>query len=200
MVKTTIAWSIMTLLALAISAYAAAVVLSPAFRPEFVQAILVQRPITAASHFLASAVALTLGAFQLNTFLRRRFLTAHRWLGRLYLVAVLLGGISGLVMATTSSGGRTAHLGFGGLAVAWLTTTFIAYCHILRRNIIGHQDWMIRSYALTLAAVTLRIYLPASQIAGMPFDSAYPIISWICWVPNLIVAEMFTNSRKTQLS
>ncbi len=48
---------------------------------------------------------------------------------------------------------------------------------------------MIRSYALTFAAVTLRIYLPLSQIAGMPFDPAYQTISWLCWVPNLIVAE-----------
>src|SRR5260370_20371385 len=48
---------------------------------------------------------------------------------------------------------------------------------------------MIRSYALTLAAVTLRIYLPASQIAGIPFPDAYQTISWLCWVPNLVVAE-----------
>ena len=38
-------------------------------------------------------------------------------------------------------------------------------------------------------AVTLRIYLPLSQMAGLPFDAAYQTISWLCWVPNLIVAE-----------
>lgn len=48
---------------------------------------------------------------------------------------------------------------------------------------------MIRRYALTFAAVTLRIYLPLSQVAGLPFDPAYQTISWFCWVPNLIVAE-----------
>jgi hypothetical protein len=28
-----------------------------------------------------------------------------------------------------------------------------------------------------------------SQVAGIPFDDAYQTISWLCWVPNLIVAE-----------
>ena len=48
---------------------------------------------------------------------------------------------------------------------------------------------MIRSYALCLAAVMLRVYLPLFGVLGVPFESSYPAISWLCWVPNLIVAE-----------
>ena len=48
---------------------------------------------------------------------------------------------------------------------------------------------MIRSCSLTLAAVTLRIYLPLSQLAGIPFAEAYQAVAWACWVPNLVVAE-----------
>ena len=48
---------------------------------------------------------------------------------------------------------------------------------------------MVRSYALTLAAVTLRFYLPASLANGLPFEAVYAVIAWACWVPNLIVAE-----------
>ncbi len=48
---------------------------------------------------------------------------------------------------------------------------------------------MTRSYALTLAAVTLRIWLPMSQVAGIPFADAYQVVAWLCWVPNLVVAE-----------
>ena len=32
-------------------------------------------------------------------------------------------------------------------------------------------------------AVTLRIYLPISQVVGIDFDIAYPVIAWIAWVP-----------------
>ena len=49
---------------------------------------------------------------------------------------------------------------------------------------------MIRSFALTFAAVMLRIYLPLAQVAGIPFDVSYPVISFLCWVPNLLVAEL----------
>jgi hypothetical protein len=35
----------------------------------------------------------------------------------------------------------------------------------------------------------LRIYLPLSQVYGIPFEPAYQTIAWLCWVPNLIVAE-----------
>jgi hypothetical protein len=75
-------------------------------------------------------------------------------------------------------------------------TSLAAYLHIRNRNIAAHRDWMIRSYALTLAAVTLRIYLPASQIAGIDFMLAYPAIAWLCWVPNLAVAEWLVRSKR----
>ena len=54
---------------------------------------------------------------------------------------------------------------------------------------------MIRSVALILAGVTLRIQLPVSLIAGIAFDRAYPVITWSCWVPNLLLAEWFLRHR-----
>ena len=129
------------------------------------------------------------GAFQVNTRMRNAWLTRHRWLGRIYVGAVLVAAPSGLAMATVSEGGWTAHLGFGVLAVLWFFTTAMAYVQIRARNITAHQQWMIRSYALTLAAVTLRLYLPGALMSGVPFEAAYRAISWVCWVPNLFVAE-----------
>lgn len=52
---------------------------------------------------------------------------------------------------------------------------------------------MVRNVSLTLAAVSLRIYLPLSMLAGIPFELAYPAIAWLCWVPNLWVAEIVFN-------
>jgi hypothetical protein len=39
---------------------------------------------------------------------------------------------------------------------------------------------MIRSFALTFAAVRLRIYLPLSPAAGLNYDDSYPVIAWLC--------------------
>jgi uncharacterized membrane protein len=146
-------------------------------------------PIGIYTHVFASAVALALGPFQFSTKLRTRLLRLHRWLGRLYLVGVLVGGIAGLFMAFHAFGGRVAHLGFALLAIAWLYTGLRAYVAIRARDIPLHRRWMVRNFALTLAAVTLRLYLPASLAAGA-FEVAYPVIAWVCWVPNLLVAEL----------
>lgn len=45
------------------------------------------------------------------------------------------------------------------------------------------------------AAVMLRIYLPVSMAGGVPFESAYPVIAWLCWVPNLVVVESWLRWR-----
>jgi hypothetical protein len=57
---------------------------------------------------------------------------------------------------------------------------------------------MIRSYALTFAAVMLRIWMPLSDLVGIPFESAYPIAVWLAWVPNLLVAEVWLVPRTPQ--
>ena len=59
---------------------------------------------------------------------------------------------------------------------------------------------MLRNFALTTAAVTLRIYLPASMLAGIPFEVAYPAVAWLCWMPNLLVASFITTKRRQGLA
>ena len=149
-------------------------------------------------HITAGIFAIAIGAFQVNSRLRAHFLPAHRWLGRFYVGAVLVGGVAGLVLAFESFGGLVTHFGFGLMAVCWLGTTIAAYRAIRRADINSHRAWMLRSYALTLAALTLRIYLPLSQVAGISFESAYQAISWLCWVPNLLIVEWFILSRESR--
>ncbi|WP_222613659.1 DUF2306 domain-containing protein [Undibacterium seohonense] len=145
-------------------------------------------------HIFASSLALVIGPFQFSKRLRASRPQVHRLLGKFYLgLGVLLGGIAGLLMAAFAYGGLTSNLGFGILALLWLYTGARAYWAIRHGDIASHQQWMIRNFSLTLAAVTLRIYLPLSMVLGLPFELCYPIISWLCWVPNLIIAEWIFN-------
>jgi len=149
------------------------------------------------THVFGSAVALALGPFQFSSRLRARRLELHRWLGRLYLgVGVLIGGFSGLFMAFHAFGGLPARLGFACLALAWLYSGCRAYLAIRARDIASHRRWMVRNLALTFAAVTLRLYLPTSIAAGVSFEIAYPVIAWLCWVPNLVAAELLFNQTR----
>src|SRR6187402_3611497 len=153
-----------------------------------------------ALYVLSAVVALALGPFQFRQGLRARRPKLHRVMGRLYLgVGVLVGGLSGLYLAAGAFGGPAARLGFASLALAWLYTGWKAYSAIRGGDIASHRAWMVRNFALTTAAVTHRIYLPASMLAGVPFEVAYPAIAWLCWVPNLLAALLLTAKGRAGL-
>lgn len=103
--------------------------------------------------------------------------------------------MGGLVLAFGSTAGPIATAGFGLLALAWLATTVQAWRMALARRVAEHRAWMIRSMALTLAAVTLRLYLPFAALGPIPFFDAYRAIAFLCWVPNLLLAEVWLKRR-----
>ena len=152
-------------------------------------------------HVFGAAVAMALGPFQFSRRLRARRPDLHRWMGRLYLGAgVLIGGIAGMYMAYFAWGGPVARVGFALLAAAWLHTGLRAYEAARARDFVAHRRWMVRNFALTFAAVTLRLYMPASMVAGIDAAIAYPAIAWLCWVPNLVVAELWFNRGRSAVT
>ncbi|MFN0180268.1 MAG: DUF2306 domain-containing protein [Gemmatimonadales bacterium] len=121
----------------------------------------------------------------------------HRWIGRGYLIACGLSGGAGLYLAPYTFGGMTTHLGFGSLAVVLLLVSSLGFLAIRQRRVDAHREWMIRSYALIFAAVTLRFELPLLSAALGDFLPAYRIIAWMCWVPNLLAAEWYIRRTRT---
>ncbi|WP_456460669.1 DUF2306 domain-containing protein [Reichenbachiella sp.] len=143
-------------------------------------------------HISMGAISMLTGWTQFSKKLRAKNINLHRTLGKIYVFSVLLSGSAGLYLSFFATGGIIAVFGFGTMAVLWLSTTVMAFLTIKRGEVAAHQNWMIRSYALCWAAVTLRLWLPGLQaFGGMEFISAYLLVSWLCWVPNLAVAEMF---------
>lgn len=182
-------WMAVTALAVLVAVYALVSLAVPGLRSPFVGDLMSARLLRTIGHLGAGGVAIVAGAFQFSARLRFESPHVHRRLGYAYLVAVLVSGLAAGLLAPWSSGGVTAHFGFGMLAVLWVTSAVVAWRHAVHGVYAEHRAWMIRSYALCLAAVTLRIYLPISAVFGVPFEAAYPAIAWLCWVPNLVVAE-----------
>jgi uncharacterized membrane protein len=180
-------------LSVAVAAYAVAVYATQpvgAFVHPEMRASFAANPPAVYAHVFGAAVALALGPWQFSARLRRRRPRVHRWMGRAYLaLGVGVGGIAGLVLAPQAFGGGAARLGFAALALAWLASGMRAYAAIRAGDVAAHRRWMLRNFALAFAAVTLRLYLPAAVAAGLPFAPAYAAIAWLCWVPNLLVAE-----------
>jgi uncharacterized membrane protein len=143
-------------------------------------------------HVAGAATALLIGPLNFVGALRRRAPAVHRWVGRVYIAGCLIGGLGGLVCAFGSTAGPVATAGFGSLAVFWIVFNTLGYLTARRRRrFADHRAWMIRSFALTFGAVTLRLYLPLVPLLPISFLDGYRAISFLAWVPNLILAEIY---------
>lgn len=187
-------WLLMAVLSVGVAGYALYGVFDPVLLPPFVTDS--PSPRAFLLHMLGAGVALLLGPWQFRPGWKGARSPSHRWIGRTYLIGVLIGAPSGLWLAFTSQGGAVAHAGFLGLAIAWMATGAMAYGQVRAGDYQGHRRWMVRNFALTFAAVMLRIYLPVAVIKGLPYDASYAVIAWGCWVPNLLLAEWWVRSRR----
>ncbi|MGW6193407.1 DUF2306 domain-containing protein [Bacillus cereus] len=144
-------------------------------------------------HIATSVVALVIGPFTLSTKFREKNISRHRMIGKIYMIGILIGGVSGLYLSFYATGGLVGKLGFGLLSVFWLTSAYKALNRVKNKKIQDHRNWMIRNYSLTFAAVTLRIWLPLFVLLfGLEhFELSYAVIAWLAWMPNLIIAELF---------
>ncbi|MFT3743512.1 MAG: DUF2306 domain-containing protein [Pyrinomonadaceae bacterium] len=146
------------------------------------------------AHVGFGGLALAIGGFQFIEPLRNRFISAHRSAGKIYVLSVFIASITSFAIAPFAEAGIVAKIGFAALAAAWFYTNYRAYTAIRRVDILEHRKWMVRNYALTFAAVTLRLWLPLElAVVGLDFPTAYRIVAWLCWVPNLAVAEYLVS-------
>lgn len=146
-------------------------------------------------HAVSASLALVLGPLQLVPAWRARFPALHRWVGRAYVLSVALAWLSSLPLAVNAMTGAVAAAGFFVLGLAWVVTTGMGLARALQRRFAEHRRWMLRSFALTTAAITLRIYLGASMAADIDEALTYPFIAWLCWVPNALAAEWYLRRK-----
>jgi uncharacterized membrane protein len=156
-------------------------------------------------HIGFGGLALLLSPFQFATRLRTRAPRVHRAIGRTILVSIAIAGVGGLILAPHNLAGPVGTVGFGLLAVLWVTFAATAFRAIRRGDVDTHRRWMIRTFALTYAAVTLRLWLFVlmgiqTDLAGVDpqtaFERAYLIVPFLAWVPNLLVAERYLSTRR----
>ena len=161
-----------------------------------------QRLLLLQVHATAGALPLLTGPWQFWTRLRNTCRKLHRYLGRVFLLSVAVSSLAGFVLSFHSEEGWPTHLGFGLLAAVWFLTAWKGYTTAREKRFHLHREWMMRSFALALAAVTLRNELPLLLfVAHASFHVAYITVSWLCWVPNLIGAEWWLrHSSKPRLA
>lgn len=145
------------------------------------------------THIIAGGLALLIGWIQFNVNLRRNNLAFHKLTGKIYVIAVLCSSTSAFYIGFFATGGPVASLGFILLAIIWFVTTLLAYSHIRNGQIEKHKRLMIYSYAACFAAVTLRIWFPLLLLIIGDYNTAYTVAAWLCWIPNLIMAQVISR-------
>lgn len=150
-------------------------------------------------HIVLGGFALLIGWTQFSPYIRRNHINLHRTIGKLYLFAVIISGLCGIYIAQFATGGITNIIGFTLSALVWLGTSVLAFKAIKNRKVQLHKEFMIYSYAVCFSAVTLRIWLPLLIYLTGEFISAYLIVGWLSWVPNLVVAYFIILRERKKL-
>jgi uncharacterized membrane protein len=157
-------------------------------------------PLPVVVHIVGASLFAILGAFQFATGLRRHWRTWHRWAGRLVVICGMLVGLSALWMTLF----YPHPVGDGDLLSAlrilfgsgMIVSIVLGYTAARQRNVNRHRAWMMRGYAIGLAAGTQTLTLLAGElIAGKPNELNRALLMALAWVINLAVAEWVIRKR-----
>jgi uncharacterized membrane protein len=149
------------------------------------------------THVYTAVFVLPAGFTQFSSSIRKKFPRVHKYIGWVYAMVVIgLAGPAGFYMGLFANGGLTSQVAFCLLAVLWIYFTGMAIVKVIRGDIKSHREFLIRSFALTLSALTLRAwkYLLVFLFQPRPMD-VYEIVAWLGWIPNLIIAELIIRKR-----
>lgn len=155
------------------------------------------------THVYTSIFVLIFGAFQFSTWLRQKFSGLHKGMGYAYISLILVfASPSGLVMGYYGNGGIYSKISFCLLAILWFCFTLLALLKIKQKKYLAHRSFMILSYALTLSAISLRLFkwLIVHTLELPPMDT-YKIVVWLGWVFNLgisIIIIKYTGHTSKQ--
>ena len=142
-------------------------------------------------HVFSSVFTLLAGFTQFSSEFLKNHRSLHKLIGRIYVWdIVLINFPTGLIMAIYANGGLPSKLAFLILDGLWFWFTVKAVIEVKKGNIALHRDYMMRSYALTFSAVTLRTWrLVLSSSFDLDPQLIYMLDAWLGFVPNLICVE-----------
>ncbi|SHH00616.1 DUF2306 domain-containing protein [Pedobacter caeni] len=153
-------------------------------------------------HVFTIIFALLAGFTQFSTSLLKEYRSIHKIMGKIYVYDILLINFpAALIMAVYANSLLPGKLAFLTLDCLWFLFTLKAVLEIKKGNIRQHREYMIRSYALTLSAVTLRVWkMVLMGFAEIDLLHLYMINAWLGFIPNLLFAEWLIKRNRKRLS
>ena len=117
--------------------------------------------LAAVAHVLLAAIVIGGGPLQLIPAVRRYAPTFHRWLGRSYLLAAVIGSVGGLYMIWTrhSVGNLWSQITISIDGVLILVFAFMVLRNVLAGRIVEHRRWALRLFMVASAVWFFRVAL-----------------------------------------
>jgi uncharacterized membrane protein len=150
-------------------------------------------------HISGGLLALVIGPFQFWKGFRMKYLKVHRNLGKVYLIAILIGALSSTYLAWNSAVliHWTWALALQALAFVWIVTASMAFISVKRGRIQQHKEWMIRSYVVTFAFVIFRWLNELEILRELgSFVERGPTLGWLSWTIPLLITEIVISWNK----
>lgn len=163
-------------------------------------------------HIVFALMALITGFLQFIDRLRKNNPKIHRYIGRLYVGCVLISGMFSFVLVFFIED-FAKSVSFLVLTILWLVTTFKGYFKALKGNVNEHRIWMIRSFGITLVAVSGRIVVPvllltyyslnAFTLPGGRDEMIEEVLNvniWVGIVLNILIIEWMILAKSKKLA
>lgn len=149
------------------------------------------------AHVVLGITANLIGPLQFIPAIRARNPLLHRTLGKIYLCCVAISTFVSFYLVSTAQLGLVYATGLAMLGVAWITSSGMAYLAIRKGNVEMHREWMIKSYVLTLAFVSNRLFEDLMARMGISsFIERKVLMAWACWAIPFFVTEVVLQSRR----
>lgn len=144
-------------------------------------------------HIAAASIALLAGFLQLSPYIRRTYPMLHRGSGYLYAFTAILGlGLGGYIsFALPMIGGTKTVISnvIGGMVgIGFVVMAFVC---IWKQRFLEHGRWMVRSYAMLMAIVTVYLLVALFALLGVDPERGYGLAHMLCFPINMILAEIY---------
>lgn len=149
------------------------------------------------THVFSSVLTLLAGFTQFSGEFLKKHRRLHKLFGAIYAWDILVINFpAALIMAFYANGHLPSKIAFLILDGLWFWFTLKAIIEVKKGNLHGHRDYMMRSYALTLSALTLRTWkIILSNTVDLPPETIYMMDAWLGFVPNLLFVEWLIRRR-----
>lgn len=148
------------------------------------------------AHITGGGGALILGPLQFWSRFRARYVKLHRWVGIGYLLAILVSAACAVILSFTTAYAVNWAYAFSAQVwvSVWIISTVIAYRAALQKKFKLHQEWMTRSYIVTLAFIISGLALKYLLKIGFgTFEDISPSLFWMGWSVPLFIYQVILS-------